>query len=142
MLKAKGRLVNNIYFAFSKYFGNFNSLLCHFPTLGQCNTQNIPWSYSVEQGRNMNKIIRLKVACKLSNPTFGSSSGIFTCHGTPHSQKEKRGSILLFFISMKSKSYETFIVLFFWHWLLGCSVMHKWPLLTWVLRFSLSIAVN
>ena len=47
--------MNNIYFAFSKYFGNFNSLLCHFPTLGQWNTQNIPWLYSVEQGRNMNR---------------------------------------------------------------------------------------
>ena len=48
--------MNNIYFAFSKYFGNSNSLLCHFPTLGQWNTQNnIPWLYSVEQGRNMNR---------------------------------------------------------------------------------------
>ena len=47
--------MNNIYFAFSKYFGNFNSLLCHFPTLGQWNTQNIPWLYSVEQGRIMNR---------------------------------------------------------------------------------------
>ena len=47
--------MNNIYFALSKYFGNFNSLLCHFPTSGQWNTQNIPWLYSVEQGRNMNR---------------------------------------------------------------------------------------
>ena len=52
LLKVKGRSMNDIHFTIGKYLLIFINYYVILPLLGQWNTLNMPWLYSVEQGRD------------------------------------------------------------------------------------------
>ena len=52
LLKVKERLMSDIHFTLGKHLLIFIHYYVILPLLGQWNILNMPWLYSVEQGRN------------------------------------------------------------------------------------------